>query len=266
VKIIADCCSNHCGDRKTMEKMVRAAKIAGVDAVKFQSFKADMLRKDWPDYENEYKYYKKHELSEDDHYFLLNLCEKLKIEFLTAVFDLETVNFLRKLGLKRVKIASPDCNNWALIDACLEKFDHVIISTGMHSSEEVLELARYLETKRAKYKVTALHCISLYPTPLDKINMLRMAWLMKLFTSVGFSDHTLGTVAGKIALSLGAACVEKHFSLDRTMPGKDQKMSATVDELKELVDWREKVQKVMYCPEEFVDKEARRYIGKWSNA
>ena len=264
-KLISDCCANHCGERRMMNEMIQKAALAGVDVIKFQSFKPDKLRKDWPDYENAYAYYKKHELSEDDHYWLIQQCETYGIEFLTTVFDLETVDFLAGLGLDRVKIASPDCNNWPLIDKCLDKFEHVIISTGMHSQAEIVDLANYLASKNAMSRVTAMHCVSLYPTPPDKVNMLRLGWMMRLFHSVGFSDHTIGTEAAKLAISLGAACVERHFTLDRRLPGKDQMLSAEVDDFSELVEWRDMVQMLMYSPDEFPDEHMRTYVGRWGD-
>lgn len=262
MKVIADACANHGGSRKTMAKMVQRAAKIGADVVKFQSFKAGRLNKDWPDYENALAYYKQHELSAEDHIFLVGEADKHNIELLFTAFDPDRADFLSTLGLERVKIASPDCNNWTLIDKCLTKFDHLLISVGMHSNSEVLELAKFLGDERER--VTVLHCVSLYPTPPDKVNLLRMGWLMHLFPSVGFSDHTLGTDAAKMALSLGAACVEKHFTLDRSLPGKDQAISGTPDEFAELVAWRDKVQTMMYCPEQMADEGARHYIGRWT--
>jgi len=258
--LIADIGANHCGDRKLMEKMVKTAAKIGIDVCKFQSWRADKLRKDWPDYENAYKYYKERELSEDDHVFLMETCEKHGIEFLTTVFDLDTVDFLASLGLRRIKIASPDANSWRLIDKCMVNFDHVIISLGMHTPEEVGQLAEFLGDRRDR--VTVMHCVSLYPTPPDKLNMIRLAALMQVFPSVGFSDHTLGTDAGKLALCLGVSALEKHFTLDRHLPGKDQEMSALPREFKELVEWREKVRQMMYNPGNH-DLGARKYIGRW---
>ncbi len=259
MKLIAEIGANHCGKRELMSKMIQQAAAVGVDVVKFQSWKADKLRKDWPDYENAYRYYKQHELSEADHHYLVNECEKYKIEFLTTVFDLETVDFLCQIT-DRVKIASPDANNWALIDKCLANFEHVIISVGMHSPEEVADLAEHL--KGAEDKVTIMHCVSLYPAPLDKLNMIRLASLVQIFPSVGFSDHTQGTDAGKLAMCMGLACLEKHYTLDRSLPGKDQAFSATIDEFRTLVEWREKVNMMMYNPG-FHDEGARKYIGRW---
>lgn len=262
-RIIADACANHCSSRDIMLAMIKAAAGAGIDVIKWQSFRADKLRRDWPDYEDAYAYYKAHELSEDDHRWIINKCRQHKIEPLFTCFDLETVDFLFSLGLDRVKISSPDANSWVLIDKCLDKFEHIIISTGMHSQAEIVDLANYLAAKNALPQVTAMHCVSLYPTPPDKVNMLRLGWMMRMFHSVGFSDHTIGTEAAKLAISLGAACVEKHFSLDRRMPGKDQLLSAEVDEFRELAEWRDMVQMLMYSPDEFPDEGARVYINKW---
>lgn len=260
MKIIADIGANHCGSRELMSKMVVRAAGAGIDIVKFQSWRADKLRKDWPDYDNAYAYYKKHELSESDHRFLIKQCRKHGIEPLFSVFDVDTVDFLSNLGMEQVKIPSPDCNSWKLIDRCLTKFKHLIISTGMHSIEEVGKLADFL--KQNSNKVTVMHCVSLYPTPLDKVNMMRIAYLMQHFPSVGFSDHTLGVDASKVALCLGVSCVERHYTLDKTLPGKDHAISSLPHEFAELVEWRDKVKQIMYSPG-FHDKEARKYIGKW---
>jgi len=274
-RIISDCCANHMGDRRIMEAMIKAASGAGVDIVKFQSFRADKLRKDWPDYENAYQYYKRHELSESDHCFLMEKCKENGIEFLTTVFDLETVDFLAGLGLKQVKIASPDCNNWELIDKCLEKFDRIIISTGLHTPEEIFSLKRYLGKVHVTDKrVAILYCVSLYPTDLGQVKMLTMKHAMTgpydSWTEHGYSDHTLGTDAAKLAIALGADYVEKHFTLNRNLPGKDQAISATVEEFREICEWRDKVKVMMgsgvreLSPEELANRE--KYRGRWSGA
>lgn len=263
-KIIAECAANHCGKRDIMLATIKAAALVGVDVVKFQSFKADTLRRDWPDHENAYQYYKEHELSEDDHIWLMTKCKEHKVEFLTTVTDLPTVDFLCQIGLKTVKIASPDCNNWPLISMCLSKFDRVLISTGLHTPEQIRDLADFVSKQRAMTKVTVLHCVSLYPTPLDKANLLHIGNLMGMFDSVGFSDHTLGVDVAKMALCLGVACVEKHFTLNRKLPGKDQAISSTKAELREIVNWRDKVAKAMYCADNEADRNNRGYIGRWS--
>ena len=265
-KIIADICGNFCGSRIILEAMIKAAAGVGIDIVKTQSFRADKLRKDWPDYENAYRYYKQHELSESDHLWLMEKCHENGIDFLTTVFDLETVDFLAGLGLKQVKIASPDMMNWMLIDKCLEKFETIIISTGLHTDEETQTLRRYTSSR---YGVVLLHCISLYPTPLEAVNLTNMsAWVENWPYHAGFSDHTLTLDASKLAISLGADYIERHFTLSRYLPGKDHFFSSTPEEFAELVAWRDKVAVMMgsgvreLSPEELANRE--KYRGRWN--
>ena len=263
MRLIADFCSNHNGSRELMHQGIKQLAEIGVDIVKFQLFNADKLNPSWPDYQKSYEYYKSVELSESDTLFIIEKCNQYGILPLFTAFDLDSARYLRSIGMDVVKIASPDANNWPLIDWCLTEFKHVLISTGLHTHQEINDLLNRVFDYHEK--VTLLHCVSLYPTPLEKINLFHMAALMKAFPSVGFSDHSLGVEAAKIAMCLGVACIEKHFTLDRTMQGKDQKMSSEIKEFKELVEWRNVIQKVMYCPETEVDKENRKFIGRWTN-
>lgn len=259
--IVADIGVNHGGKRELMLQMVEQAAQAGVDIVKFQSYRADKLRKDWPDYDKTYRFLKEHELSESDHRFLMRHCKRHKVEFLTTVFDLETVDYLKELGLKRIKIASPDCNNWQLIGKCLDNFEQLIISTGMHTLDEAKQLTKYLQHDMER--VTVLHCVSLYPTPLHQANMTRILDLFKMFPSVGYSDHTIGTAAAALAMSWGVECLEKHFTLDTNLPGPDHILSATPQDFMELVAWRKKFRK-MLVSNTWDDESMRIHINKWS--
>ncbi len=259
MKIIAECCANHNGNPIIMKQMIKVAAEAGADIVKFQSFKADKLAD-----KSQYEYYKARELSIKDHENIISWCNQNKIEFLTTVFDLDTVYELAQLGVKQVKIASSDCNSWRLIERCLKYFDYLYISTGMHTTEERIELVKHLNEWDA-HNVTLMHCTSLYPCPLDKLNLLNLAFLNNLWPSIGLSDHSQGTDAAKFVVSLGISCVEKHFTLDQEMEGKDQKFAITSFELKEICDWRDTVREMMYCDEQYPDWESRSYIGKWGD-
>lgn len=260
------------GDRRIMEAMIKAAASVGVDIIKFQSFKADKLRKDWPDYENAYRYYRQHELSESDHKFIMLKCHENDIEFLTTVFSLETVDFLAdELGLKQVKIASPDANNWELIDKCLEKFEKVFISAGMHKIKEIADLARYINLKtprEERSKATVFHCVSLYPVRPERVDMAMLKIIEKMFGGNGFSDHTITLDASKLAISLGADYIERHFTLSRWLPGNDQHISSTPEEFAELAAWRDKVDVMTgksvreLSPDELANRE--KYRGRWS--
>ena len=262
--IIAEMCNNHCGSMEIAEAMIRAAASAGADACKFQSFRADKLRKDYPDYEKEYAYYKKHELSYEDHVFLMQKCQENGVEFITTVFDLDTVDMLKELGLKTVKIASPDANSWRLIDKCLANFEQVIISTGMHTWDEIDKLRDYCAEKQGETDVTILYCVSEYPTPIGKIR-LGIINRIKIPGKInsGFSDHTEGTQAAKIAIAMGADVIEKHFTLNQCLPGKDQRFAGTYEDFIEITGWRNLVS-YLISDNGNLDKTNRaKYQGRW---
>lgn len=264
-RIIADMSSNHMGNMAIAEAMISAAAHAGVDTVKFQSWQARKLRADFPDYRATFARHCLSELSDEDHHLLIKVCRDKGVEFLTTCFDLERVDFLAALGLKSIKVASPDCTSFRLLDRLMERFEHIIISTGMATDQEV---ERMIEHTRG-HKVTVLHCVSLYPTPLDRVNLERMNWLRSLGVQVGFSDHTLGVEASMLAIGMGAEIVEKHFTLSRNLPGKDQAMSSTPEEFARLVEWAALVEKMRGEPHPGMSDEEMRlralYVGKWGD-
>jgi N,N'-diacetyllegionaminate synthase len=241
--------------------MIKAAAETGIDLIKFQSFKADKLRKSYTDYAANYAYYKRHELSDSDHYFIAERCNHYGIDWLTTVYDLDTIEFLAdEIGLKQVKIASPDMSNWELIDACLENFCKVFISTGMHSTQEIYKLGTYIYNK----PVVLLHCVSQYPVSPDNLNMNRLE------KCHGFSDHTPLLAASKLAIAMGADYIERHYTLSRYLPGRDQAISSTPEEFAELAHYRDSVKLMMgsHAPkgltaQELTDREkfAGRFYG-----
>ena len=264
-KIVADMSSNHMGNLDLAEAMIKAAADAGVDVVKFQSWQAHKLRPDFTDYEKTFQRHKISEISDQDHEFLMKKCEEYGVEFLTTCFDIERVGFLKNLGLNTIKVASPDCGSFRLLDCLMKTFEHLIISTGMTPKSEVEKMVEHTRG----HKVTILHCVSLYPTPLDKVNLERMNWLKSLDVSVGFSDHTLGVEAGLLAISMGAEILEKHFTLSRNLPGKDQEMSSIPDDFARLSHWARLVPKMRGVPQPLLSDEELKmrsiYVGKWGN-
>ena len=264
-KIIADVSSNHMGDMQIAASMVKLAAEAGVDAVKFQSWQSRMLRKDYPEYESTFARHKKAELSEDDHRLLMDVCAESGIEFLTTCFDLDRVDFLASLGLPAIKVASSDCTSSALLERLCDAFSQVIVSTGMSTDEEVEALVRRVEGKN----VIVLHCVSIYPTPLDQVNLRRMDWIRSQGVRVGLSDHSLGTEAGKLAIAMGAEVLEKHYTLSRNLPGKDQAMSTEIHEFKELVEWSHTVASMLGTEKPGLSDQEKAlrhaYIGKWGD-
>jgi N,N'-diacetyllegionaminate synthase len=263
--IIADVSSNHMGDINLAKTMIEIAAKAGVDTVKFQSWKADSLRKDFPDYEATYARHRKTQLSDEDHKTLIDHCRAKGVEFLTTCFDLSRVDFLASLGLKRIKVASPDCGSERLLKALMKKFPSLIVSTGMTPEEDV---RKAVEITRG-HDVVFLHCVSLYPTPLDKANLRRMDWLKNMGVRVGLSDHSLGTQASKVAIARGAEIIEKHYTLSRQLPGKDQAMSMQPDEFAELCKFRDEVALMEGVETPPLSEEEQRlrgiYVGKWGN-
>lgn len=262
-KIIADCSSNHMGNIGIAEKMIELAADAGVDVIKFQSWRADKLRKDFPAFEATYERHKKSELSDDDHIRLIKKCQDCGIEFLTTCFDIDRVDFLASLGISKIKVASPDCTSFKLLDKLMEKFQTLIISTGMTLDDEIKDMIKHVKG----HDVVVLHCVSLYPTPLDKINLERINWLKSFGVKVGFSDHSLGTDAGKLAIAIGAEVLEKHFTISRFLPGKDQEMSTEIGEFDDLVKWSKQVDLMRGVKQPGLsdDEIGLRgiYIGKW---
>ena len=260
-KIIAEVGANHGGDLDLAKEMVRVAAAAGCDYVKFQSWQARRLPEGDPNFER----HSKAELSDDAHRELIDCCRGLGVEFLTTCFDVHRVEFLASLGLRTIKVASPDCSSTRLLRALRDAFPHVIVSTGMTPEEDVIAAAETL----SGHNFTMLHCVSLYPTPTHKVNMARMAWLRTKCPSVGFSDHTMGTPAGRLAIAMGADYLEKHFTSDRNLPGKDQAVSGTPHEFRELRAYADEVELLMGEAHPALSDEEERlrgiYVGKWGD-
>jgi len=221
--IIAEAGINHCGSLDRALKMVEVAADAGADVVKFQSFTADKLGYDPP----MTSFLKGLELSKDDHHKLKLKADKCGIEFMSTPFSKEWVDFLVGLGVKRLKISSGKVKDDAFVDYARATDLPLIISNGMTNEQEFLDAAYYADT--------AMYCVSQYPTPLHKVDFRKLARLKEFFLNVGFSDHTQGIAASVIAAASGASVIEKHFTLDRRLPGPDQICSVEPDELKQMV-------------------------------
>jgi sialic acid synthase SpsE len=255
------------GDMGLAKQMIQKAAAVGVDCIKVQSWKADTLNKHFKgNYKSTYERHKKTELSDEDHYELIDWCNNNNIEFLTTCFDLNRVEFLSSLGLKSIKVASSDCASKKLIKKLMDHFETIIISTGMSTEEEIKDAIRQL----GDHDYVMLHCMSIYPTPLNKCNLDRINWLKKQGAKrVGFSDHSLGIEASIAVMSMGIEVLEKHFTIDRRLPGKDQKMSTTPDEFMQICNWRDLCFKILGQPNPSLSEEELKlreiYIGKWGN-
>ena len=234
LKIIAEVGVNHNGKISLAKKLIECAKFAGADYVKFQCYSTDELvtpkakkakyQKKFDKSQSQKQMLKRYELSEKEFIYLKNYCNKIGIKFLASVFDLKSLKFVKKLGLKLIKLPSGELNNFELVEQIAKKEHEVILSTGMASYTEIGNTIKYLR-KRLK-KLTVLHCISSYPTKPNMVQINNMLEIKNKFNvKVGFSDHTNGFEAAISATILGATVIEKHLTLNRKMKGPDHSSS-----------------------------------------
>lgn len=250
VLIIAEAGVNHNGDIQKAFQLIDVAAEAGVDYVKFQTFKAETIVSpkakkaayqtknigDTAD-DSQFNMLKKLELSDSDHHELIKYANKKGIAFFSTAFDVEGVKYLNQLGLDRFKVPSGEITNYPYLRAIAQLGKPVILSTGMATLGEIEDAIHVLRTFDIKRKdITVLHCNTEYPTPMEDVNLKAMKTIGRAFgVAVGYSDHTLGIEVPIAATALGATVIEKHFTLDRNLPGPDHKASLEPQELKAMV-------------------------------
>ena len=247
--IIAEAGVNHNGDIKLAKKIVTAAKNSGADIVKFQSFTADNLvtksadkakyQKDTTSKkESQYSMLKSLELSQEAHFLLQEFCKKKRIEFLSSAFDVEGLKFLKTMNPKRFKIPSGEITNYPYLRLVASFEKEVILSTGMANIKEIRDAFKLLkENGLPRRKIKILHCNTEYPSLLEDINLRAIVEINnKLGVEVGYSDHTTSVLVPSIAVALGAKIIEKHFTLDRKLPGPDHSASLIPQEFKKMVE------------------------------
>jgi len=255
--IIAEVGVNHNGDLSLAKKMIDEAKKAGADAIKFQSFKAETLVTKSAEKEkyqrtktkeSQYEMLKKLELSEKEQKALFSYCQKRKIIFLSTPYGEEDADFLEKLGVPAFKISSSDITHLPLLKHIAKKKLPMIISTGASYLEEVKEAVKAVKSQ-GNNKIILMHCTNIYPAPLEDVNLRAIYTLRKTFNlPIGYSDHTLGTTVPIAAVAIGAVAIEKHFTLDRKLPGPDQKASSEPKEIKEMVKLIRDTEKALGAP------------------
>lgn len=246
--IIAEAGVNHDGDIDKACALVAAAAAAGADMVKFQSFVADRcISRFAPKAEyqiantgkdtGQLEMVKKLELSRADHETLIQECRRHNIVFFSTGFDVESIDMLVELGLDRLKIPSGEITNLPLLRHYASKRLPIIISTGMASIGEVEGAVDVLVRGGVpRGDITVLHCNTEYPTPMEDVNLRAMPVLgAALALPFGYSDHTPGVEVAIAAVTLGACVIEKHFTLDRTLPGPDHRASLEPAELRHMV-------------------------------
>jgi N,N'-diacetyllegionaminate synthase len=248
VFIIAEAGVNHNGNINLAKKLIDMAVEAGADAVKFQTFKATNLvsknaqkaayQKQTTDKEeSQFDMIKKLELDPYAHKVLMNYCKEKNIIFLSTPFDHDSIELLDDLGLEIFKIPSGEITNLPYLRHIGKLKKKVILSTGMADIGEIEDALDILTSAGAKKEnITVLHANTQYPTPMEDVNLRAMVTIGTTFdVAYGYSDHTLGIEVDIAAVAMGARCIEKHFTLDKTMEGPDHKASLEPDELKAMV-------------------------------
>lgn len=246
--IIAEAGVNHNGDLALARELVQVAAAAGADMVKFQTFvankitaasaqKADYQKASTGGDETQKDMIARLELSRADHEALIDECRQHSIAFFSTGFDAESIDMLVELGLDRLKVPSGEITNLPLLRHYASKRLPIILSTGMATIGEVEAAVAVLEEGGVpRAAMTVLHCNTEYPTPMGDVNLRAMTTLgAALGLPVGYSDHTAGIEVAIAAVTLGATVIEKHFTLDRTMPGPDHRASLEPDELRHMV-------------------------------
>jgi len=258
VFIIAEAGVNHNGSVDLAKKLIDAASISGADAVKFQTFKAvnlvtksaekaDYQKQTTDALESQFDMIKKLELDVDTHKELIDYCQEKNIMFLSTPFDHESIDLLSDLGLKIFKIASGEITNLPYLRHIGSLGKQVVLSTGMSNLEEVGDALNILiNAGTPKDNITVLHANTMYPTPMEDVNLNAMSTIQKEFSvAVGYSDHTLGIEVDIAAVAMGASCIEKHFTLNKTMKGPDHKASLEPEELKVMVSAIRDIEKAL---------------------
>jgi len=263
VKVIAEAASNHGGSLKLAKEMIRVAAGAGADYIKFQSWQAGTLRDREKD--PQYEWFIKAELADEAHRELVAECKARGIGFLTTCFDVNRIGFLAQLNLSEIKVGSPDLGSPRLLLGLKERFQHLIVSTGLALDAEVEETAKLLNG----CTFTLMHCISMYPVPPEKVNLARMDWLRRFTPSVGYSDHCAGIEAVKLAVAMGAAYVEKHFSLGPESGCRFSPWDATPQEMEAIARYSKECQSMLGSgniqPGVELVKSRQQYLGRWGD-
>lgn len=246
--VIAEAGVNHNGSLSLAKQLIDAAAAAEVDYVKFQTFKTENLvtlnaekaeyqQRNTGETESQFSMLKKLELSKKDHDELIDYCRIRNVKFFSTAFDLESLDYLHSLNLGLWKIPSGELTNYPYLKKIAGFGEPVILSTGMSELEEVREALQVLLSNGLKREhITLLHCTTEYPTPWTDVNLRAMQTLQDTFgVNVGYSDHTEGIEVPIAAAALGAKVIEKHFTVDRNLPGPDHKASLEPAELKAMV-------------------------------
>jgi len=265
INLIAEIGWNHLGNIKLAEKMIKSAKLNGADYCKFQTWSVKNLNDGPWNYDGRKNIYKKAELTKEKHEKLFKICIKNNVKFLTSIFNINDISFLKKINSKIIKIPSHEIYNINLIKKCLLNFDKVLISTGASKWKEILKIKKL---KFFKQKAVLMHCVSSYPCEDKNINLKRINDLKKLTSNIGYSGHANHINDGILAMTMGARYIEKHFTTNKSLPGRDNKNAILPTDLKAMSEFRNKYKLMLIykgkdlqtCEKDIYNN----YRGRWS--
>lgn len=274
--IIAEIGANHNGDIELAKEMIKSAVDCGADAVKFQSWTPkSLIAKE--EYDRNQKYddspkkhfgslkemVEKYYLTEEDHFELKRYCDSIGVDFCSTPFSKEEVDLLMKLEVPFIKVASMDVNNLELLKYMAKQGKPIILSTGMSTIGEIEKAVETIENE-GNEQIVILHCISIYPPKHEDINLNNILMLQKAFKyPVGFSDHTIGTSIPLASVALGTCLIEKHFTLDKDLPGWDHLISADHNELKIICEESDNIVKSLGSFNRIVSSDEKAKLHKF---
>jgi N,N'-diacetyllegionaminate synthase len=263
IKIIAEIGWNHLGDMDLAEKMIISAANNGAQICKFQSWSVKNLKKGPWDSDGRLEIYNKAELSFDDHVKLIQICKDNSVQFMTSIFNSESIAMLKKLNINFVKIPSHENYNTRLVTDILNSFNSALISTGASKWTEIEQYINHFKHGN----LIPMHCVSSYPCNPENINLPKISELRKISNIYGYSGH-LQTIDDAIsAISLGCSYVEKHFTIDKSLPGRDNQFAILPKDLKNLSNFRDIFEKMnINKGSDFQDGEIdiiENYRGRW---
>jgi len=263
--VIAEIGWNHMGDNDLAASMIVSAQESGADIIKFQYWDPKFLKEGPWDIDGRREIYEMAALDRNKIAFLKDSVEGMGCEFLISVFGTIGANFIKDLGIDNIKIPSHEIANFSLVEFCAENFKNIYLSAGAATSEEVSRSVEILQSKDSDF--TLMHCISSYPCPESNINLPRLEWLKTLHSKIGFSDHTEGSLMPSLAVTLGASVIEKHFTTDKNLPGRDNKFALDPAEFKLMTKQIKLTENAMIDHgKEFQDLELdtmQNYRGRW---
>ena len=229
-EVIAEIGWNHMGNMNLAKKMIEEASSAGASFAKFQTWSVDRLKPGEWDNDGRREIYIKAELTREKHVELIDYCKEIGIKFLSSVFSVKDAELLASLEIKEVKIPSFESRDYKLIEYCNEHFENIYMSTGTSTFDEI----KYSVSLVDKAVLTLLHCVSAYPCKAENANITKIKKLRELCDNIGYSDHISGVESAKVAMKYDINVVEKHFTVDKGLPGRDNKFAILPEEMKNL--------------------------------